>query len=220
MSGKTKSQKTKLKTDREGSSSSDVKKYFAGKHLQILTFTAMLIPLVMFLWILNKRIYVANVNGQMISRLEYYKELEKKDGGSVLEDLITKKIIYQEASKNNINVTQSDVDTELNNIRANVMQQGSTLEDVLTYQRLTYDKLLENIKIQKILENLLKDKISITDDEVKSRYEENKDVYGKDKTFEDVKDDISYQLYQEKITDAYRNWISEKRNASAIEKFL
>lgn len=195
-------------------------KYFSGKYFLILVLSVILIPIVILIWFISKRINVANVNGQHISRIEFYKELEKKDGNSVLDDLITKRIIFQEAKKRNIFVSASDIENELNKIRESVISQGSTLEEVLSYQGVTYNQLLENIKIQKILEVILKDNINVSGDEVKARYDQNKDIYGKDKTFDDLKEDIRFQIYQEKITAAYRTWIEEKRNSSIIKKYL
>lgn len=192
----------------------------SGRFLLILLLSGTIILFVLLITAISKRIYIAKVNGQSISRLEYYKELENKYGNTVVDDLITKSIIYQEAKKNGISVTSSDVQSELSIIRNTVTKQGSTLEDVLAYQGITYDQLLENIKIQKILEQLLKNNINISDEEIRTRYDENKDIYGKDKTFDQLKDDIRYQLYQEKITTAYRNWIEEKRSASVIEKYI
>ncbi len=197
-----------------------VKKFFPDRFLSTLLLSGVLILFVLLITAIGRRINVAKVNGQTISRLEYYKELEAKEGNSILEDLITKKIIFQEAKNNNISVSPSDIEAELSKIRDTVSAQGSTLEEVLAYQGITYNQLLDNIRIQKFLEQLLKNSINITDEEIKLRYEENKDIYGKDKTFEELKEDIRFQLYQEKITAAYRNWIEEKRNNSVIEKYL
>ena len=116
------------------------------KHLLII------ISLVLFLNSAYKRIYIAKVNGRPISRLEYIKELEKNDKGVVLDNMITKAIIFQEADKNGIKISDADIQTELTNIRLSVESQGTTLEEILLYQGITYEQLLENIEIQKILE--------------------------------------------------------------------
>ena len=80
--------------------------------------------------------------------------------------------------------------------------------------------MLENIEIQKILEIILKDNITVTDEEVKESYEENKDIYGSDKTFEDLEESIRYQLIQSKITDSYKTWLDGKKSSSNIQKYL
>lgn len=192
----------------------------AKKFLIFLSLSGALILFTLLIVFLNKRLNVAKVNGQTISRAEFYKELEKSQGSTVLEDMITKKIIFQEAKKNNISVSDSDIQNELDLIRSSVAQQGATLEDILAYQGMTYDQLVENVKIQKILEQLLKDSTSVSDDEIKARYDENRDIYGKDKTYEQLKEDIRYQIYQEKVTASYKSWINEKVNSSEIYRYL
>jgi parvulin-like peptidyl-prolyl isomerase len=190
------------------------------KFLIFLSLSGALILFTLLIVFLNKRLSVAKVNGQVISRAEFYKELEKSQGSTVLEDMITKKIIFQEAKKNNINISESEIQKELDLIRGSVAQQGATLEDILAYQGMTYDQLVENVRIQKILEQLLKDSTSVSDDEIKARYDENRDIYGKDKTYEQLKEDIRYQIYQEKVTASYKSWIQEKINSSEIQRYL
>ena len=190
------------------------------KFIYILSLSLILISLVLFLNSAYKRIYIAKVNGRPISRLEYIKELEKNDKGMVLDNMITKAIIFQEADKNGIKISDSDIQTELGNIRLSVESQGTTLEEILLYQGITYEQLLENIEIQKILEIILKDNIVVTDEEVEEMYEENKDIYGNDKSYEELKESIRYQLMQSKITDSYKSWLDGKKSSSIIQKYL
>ena len=185
----------------------------------ILILTLIFIPIVILILFINRKLNVASVNGKYISRFQYYKELEKKDGKSVLDDIITKQIIFQEAKKQGILVTQTEVNDEIIKVEESVISQGSTLNDVLVYQGITYEQLVENIKIQKILELILKDQVNVTDSEVEAFYNENKSFYGKDQTLEQLKDSIKYQLYQEKLTTAYRTWINEKKSSSKILLF-
>ena len=182
----------------------------------ILILSLLFIPLVILIFLINKKLYVASVNGKLISRYQYFSELEKKDGKTVLDDLITKQIIYQEANKQGIVVTSSDINAEIKRVEESVISQGSTLNDVLVYQGITYDQLIENIKIQKILELLLKDQVNVTDSDVQTFYNENKSFYGKDQTFDQLKETIRYQLYQEKLTSVYRTWINDKKSSSKI----
>lgn len=196
------------------------RKPFADRFLFILIISSLFIIIVILISAIGKRINVAKVNGHVITRSEFYKELEKSEGSAVLEDMITKKIIFQEAKNNNIVIPASEIESEINIIRNTVTQQGSSLEDILAYQGITYEQLLENVRIQKILEKLLESSIDVTDEDIRLRYDENKDIYGSEKTFEDLKEDIKYQLYQEEITAVYRNWIEEKRSSAVIEKYI
>lgn len=163
---------------------------------------------------------MASVNGKYISKIQFYKELEKNDGRKTLDDMITKEIIYQEAKNKNINISNNEVNAEIANISDSVIKQGSTLSEVLSLQGLTLADLKENIKIQKILENILSDKIAVTDEEISKRFDENKDIYGKDKKLDDVKDSIKAQISQEKLTTAYRDWIQKIKSSANIKYFV
>ena len=169
---------------------------------------------------MNKRIFIARVNGQPISRIEFYKELQKSSGETVLNDLITKKLISQEADKRGIKISEADVQNELGKIRSSIESQGSTLEDVLTYQGVTKAQLVENIQIQKKLEGILKEQITVSDSDVKDYYDQNKTAYPATQTFDQLKDQIRSELYQSKIQEAYASWIAEVRGKSLIEKYL
>ena len=43
----------------------------------ILILTLIFIPLVILIFFINKKLYVASVNGKFITRFQYYNELEK-----------------------------------------------------------------------------------------------------------------------------------------------
>lgn len=205
----------KIKTETKS-----IQKFFSGKHLTILVFSLLLLIITPLIWFISKRIFVARVNGQPITRLEFYQELEKADGQTVLDDMITKKIIFQEAKKQRVVVTDQDVQNELSNINASIEAQGSTLDQVLTYQGVTKDQLIENIRIEKILEVLLKDQIQVSDDEVKQYYDDNKSSYPSTQTFDQLKDQIKQEVYQNKIQGAYSTWISQIRAKAVVEKYL
>ena len=57
----------------------------------------------------QRLLFVAYVNGQPITRMAYYNELEQKDGAQVLQNLVVETLINQEAAKKGIVVTNTDV---------------------------------------------------------------------------------------------------------------
>ena len=79
----------------------------------------------------QKYLVVATVNGQPISRLTVIKELENQGGKNVLETIITRELILQEAAKKNASANQNEINSELKKIEENVKSQGGTLEAAL-----------------------------------------------------------------------------------------
>ncbi|MCM3596108.1 peptidylprolyl isomerase [Metabacillus idriensis] len=119
---------------------------------------------------------VASVNGEKISKDELYSLLIDQGGTQLVDYLITEKIIEQESDKQDITISNDAVEEEYKTVIASYggeeafIQQletsGSTVEDV--------KKDLEtNLKIEKLLEP----EIKISEDEMKTYFDENKESF-------------------------------------------
>jgi parvulin-like peptidyl-prolyl isomerase len=104
--------------------------------------------------LLKKELVVATVNGQPISRLSLIREMEKSSGKQVLEGLIGKTLILQEAKKQNVFVGKEDVDQEIAKIEENFKNQGQDLNQLLAFQGMTRADLEKQIQLQKMAERL------------------------------------------------------------------
>jgi len=104
--------------------------------------------------LLKKELVVATVNGQPISRLTLIREMEKNSGKQVLEGLIGKTLILQEAKKQSVFVAKEDIDQEMAKIEENFKNQGQDLNQLLAFQGMTKADLEEQIQLQKTAEKL------------------------------------------------------------------
>lgn len=163
---------------------------------------------------------VANVNGTFVSRPEFTKELEKRAGKQVLDDLITKTLITQEAAKKGVAVTSEEVAEEIENISSMLEGQGTTLDEALSLQGQTRLDLEENVSVQKTIEKLLDDKLTVSDQEIKDYFENNPEYFGEDANFDEVKESIAQQLKQEKTSAEYNSWITSLKDEANITYFL
>ncbi len=161
----------------------------------------------------------ATVGGHPITRLTLVRELERKGGKDALESLITKELIAQSANKKGVSVTPAEVSAEMQRISGIVEKQGGTLDAALEAQGQTRSDLEENIRIQKTVEKLLADKIQVSDEEVLLYYEKNKDVYGKDAKYDDIKAGIKEQLIQDKLTSEFETYLASLRAENKIIYF-
>ncbi|CEG21686.1 Foldase protein PrsA precursor [Planococcus massiliensis] len=117
---------------------------------------------------------VATVNGKAIEKDALYEELVKTSGPDTLNAMITDEILDQEAEKADINVTEEELDKEMavyeksyggkDALAAAVESSGMTMED-LTAEMESYVKV----------EKLLGPDIEVTDGEIESYFEENKE---------------------------------------------
>lgn len=86
------------------------------------------------------------------------------------------------------------------------------------------DNLRKQVK-QSILHNKLREKITsgvqVTEKEMKTFYEENKESYKEDgtiKPFEEVKDQVKNTVLQQKKNQAWNKWLQEVKEEANIEK--
>jgi foldase protein PrsA len=159
---------------------------------------------------------VATVNGRPIYRHEILQELEKQGGEQMLEQMITRHLIFQEMAKNNVLVADEEIEAEINKLKESIKGQGLTFEQALEFQGMNEEDLRTNIRIQKGIEALLADKIMVTDEEVQEYYEEN----SPDATFESLSESIAEQLKQEKLQSEYQAFIEELRNQASINNVI
>ncbi len=165
-------------------------------------------------------LFAAFVNGRPISRISLIKELEKQGGQEVLDNLIEKNLVFQEAGRQGVKIEQATLDFELSRIEELLKEQGTTLEEALSIRGETKADLVEQIKLQKIVETILSPKINISEEDVKTYYEENKDLFGAEANFEENKDSIKEQLFQQKLGKEYATWIEELKSKAKILYFL
>jgi parvulin-like peptidyl-prolyl isomerase len=136
------------------------------KNKKLVGGIAIIIVVLIVLLVMLKSIFIAAmVNGEPITRLSVVTALEKQGGKTLLDSLITKKLILQQAKKNNINITQSDVDAEIKKITDNLKNQGTTLDEALAAQGLTMSELTDEIKMQLIV-NKLVGNITVTEQQI------------------------------------------------------
>ena len=185
------------------------------------SFIPLLVVIILtLLFYFSKGLFVAaTVNGQPIWRLTLVKELEKQAGKKVLDSLITRTLILQEASKQKIAISEEEINQAVKQVEDELTKQGQSLDQLLLAQGITRDELNEQIKLQKIVEKIAGKDIKITDEEVKDYFEENKSSFPKDKKFEEVEEDIKEQLEQEKLSEKIQTWIQSLRNAAKINYF-
>ncbi|MCQ1530386.1 peptidylprolyl isomerase [Lutispora saccharofermentans] len=122
---------------------------------------------------------VARVNGETITKDDLYNALVEQNGEEVLDSLISDKIIELEIKKQNITVGEEAVQTEIQNIS---VQYGG--EEAFKQALEAYGYSMENVKadVKKNLEikKLLEPGITITEDEMKNYFEENKDTFNEE----------------------------------------
>ncbi|MFW5704026.1 MAG: SurA N-terminal domain-containing protein [Patescibacteria group bacterium] len=160
---------------------------------------------------------VATVDGEMITRPEYVEELENAAGQQVLEGLITRTIIEQEAQEKGIAVTEEEINQEITELEQQVQQQGQSLDQLLSFQGLDREGLREQIRIQKQVEKLAGNDVQVATDEIEAFIEENQDLAAEDVDLEELQQQAEQQLRQQKIDQKIQQLIQQLRQDAAVE---
>ena len=192
-----------------------MKKYF----LTILTFFIFVNP------VLGKQIdrIVAKINGDVILASELDENvnsfmLQAQIPGSpdeirrkILDQMIDEKILLQEARNENIDATDDEIKTALQNLR----DKFPTKEDFnreLRKQGLTIIELQANLikqlKIMKLVEKNVKRKIQVSNKEVDDYYFTHQNQ---------SKEDIKNVIFDKKFNESYSKWMQKIRNDAVVD---
>ena len=162
----------------------------------------------------------ATVNGGSISRLAVIEELERQAGKDILDTMITKKLIADEAKKLGISVTAEDIDAEVKKAEEQVAAQGSTIEAALAQQGMTEADLREQIVIKKQLDQILADRVSVSDEEVDQSIKDNKMAPANGVVPETLKAQVREQLQSQKFNTTAQSYITDLRAEALIVKYV
>lgn len=170
-------------------------------------------------YLLKGLFVVALINNVPLTRIEVLKELESRYGQQVADEIVTNKLILQEAKKQGKLATNEQVEEEMNNIKASVEAQGMTFEDALSLQGTNEAKVRESILVYKSAQNLIADTISVSEEEVLGYFDENQALY-EDKAYDDVKEEIKNQLIDQKLQSQLFTYIQDLKTNSKVQYFV
>jgi len=164
---------------------------------------------------------------------EFIQEYQKH----VLDNLIDQKIQSQKVEDLGITATDEEVQKAVD------QQIQSTIESSKEYENeedlkkaiesqgdQSYEEAIKGLREQvrqSIIRNKLREQVTsgveVTEDEMKTFYDENKESYKEDgevKPFEDVKEQIKNTLLERKKNQAWSEWLQEARDNADIKKNL
>lgn len=142
-------------------------------------FLTIILVLVMGMTACKSNEVVAKVNKEVITKDELYQILVEQNGAQVLDSLISKKIIDQEAKKQNISISEDDLNKELDVLKNNYGGEAE-FNNALEYYGYNVEDLKKDISMNLKIKKLIEPSITITDDEIVQYFEENKDTFNQE----------------------------------------
>lgn len=190
------------------------------KKIASIIFAVLIVMTLVSYFLYQKYLIAATVNDKSISRLEVVGELEKQGGKKVLDSIITQKLILEQAKKENISVSQAELEKELKKIEASVTSQGGTLDAALLQKGMTRADLSTEIKMQLIVQKLVKaNAIKITDKEVEVYMNANKEQFPADSKTKPDTNQIKETLKTQKLQSKIQEFITGLHSKAKITYF-
>lgn len=126
---------------------------------------------------LSKDKAIAKINGDSISKDELYDVMVEQYGASTVDQLIADKIVASEAKKQKITISDEELTKEVDKLKESYGGE-EVFNQVLASNNTTGDVLKEDLKNYLTMRKLIEPQIKITDEELKTYFDENKDSLG------------------------------------------
>jgi foldase protein PrsA len=179
-----------------------IEKIFSSKKTLGILAALVVVAVAVFIFLSMRSEVVAKVGKESITKDNLYTFFVEQNGEAALDTLITKNLVEQEVEKEKVSVSNKDIDAELQELidsyggeetfNQQLATSGLTMEDVES-------DVKTNLQIEKILEPL----IEITDEEMQTYFDENKDTFAKTKQVKAshilVEDEATAKEVKEKI---------------------
>ncbi|XQY91188.1 foldase protein PrsA [Metabacillus sp. HB246100] len=152
---------------------------------------------------LNKDV-VAKVGSESVTKDDLYAFFVSQNGEAALDSLITKSIIEQEAKKQEVKVSDEEVEAEVDEL---VLSYGGEemFNQTLATSGLTIEDVFEDMKLNLQIEKLVESRIDVTEEELQTYFDENKESFAKTKQIQ-----ASHILVEDEDT---ANEVKDKLNA-------
>lgn len=185
---------------------------------RLLSYGLVIIAIALLVYKFGPYFVPALVNNKPITRFALWSRLEKTYGTPTLDDLVNEAILDKAIKDAGIKVEQSKIDDQLKTLESQFESLGG-LDAALKERGLSRPDLVKQIKTQLAVEELLSDKITPSEAEVKQEFDNNQKTLYKDQKFEDVKESIITQLKEAKLRDEFLTWFGEIKKSIKVKNF-
>ncbi|MBI2356923.1 SurA N-terminal domain-containing protein [Candidatus Dojkabacteria bacterium] len=172
----------------------------------------------LFVQYLNNGYSVAVVNGQRVTKSEYYDRLSKGYGLQATSALIDETLIEQEGEAKDITVTQKDVDDRVKEI-SDQLGGDKVLEETLKANNITREDIERQIRLEIITTRILEPSLKYEDKDVEAFFNQYKSVLYQDEDvkFADKKVEVTNSFISQKVEEAKTAWLEGLRGKAKIQ---
>ena len=178
------------------------------------------VVLAILLYVYKGLFIAATVNGQPISRLSVISQLEQQGGKQELDTLIAENLVLQEAKKRNITIPQSQINAEIATIEAQLKGQGTTLDAALAARGMSRSDLVQQMEIQDLLNKMVGSSVTVTDAQIQSYIDQNKDSLPQGLSDADLKAQVKSQLEQQELQSKTQAFLANLQKNAKVTYFV
>jgi foldase protein PrsA len=120
---------------------------------------------------------VATVNGKAITKDALYDQMAKQSGAQVLDQLITDQLIAEQAQKSGVQVSEKDIEAELDKVKKQVGSDAA-FQQMLDQNHMTLADARDQLKNNLIVKKIFEGKIKISDQDIQNYFNQNKESFG------------------------------------------
>ena len=194
-----------------------ITKFFSSR--QNTTLVLVLLILAALLYLFKGVFVVAMVNGQPVYRWTVVSQLEEQGGRQVLDSLVTESLVRQEVRRSGVTVDQAELDTSVAEIEDRLAAQGLTLDQALEQEGMTRAELVDDLRLQLAVDQLLEDQINVTEEEIDQYIENNSEFLPEDMEGEELREYVRAQLNSQEMSGIVQAWIQGLQEEANIVYF-
>ena len=186
---------------------------------KILFGVAIAVSFFLGLWFRNF-IPIAIVDGQFVNRTEFVSLLVEQAGKSVMQKIVIKKYVNDEAKRRKIKVTKEELQEQIKFVSDRLKREHATFEQYLAVQKLTERQFLEEMDLQLKVKKIFGPGILVTTKEIDQYLKDHKIVKGKGAIYESQKIDVYDALFKAKLQNAFKIFLIDKLKKAKIHYFI
>ena len=164
--------------------------------------------------ILLPHLAVAWVDGKPVSIFSYYSALDQKYGKDTKEQMISEKLVEDEASKRGVTVSDTEVSDQIKKLEDQASGSAS-LNNILAQQGLTRDEFTKQIRLQSLIKKMFASEATVSTQEVDQYIAQNK-AQLPDPVDNATRASIQDQLVQQKLVQAFQSWLQTASSSNRV----
>ena len=128
---------------------------------------------------------VATVNGDPIERNQLFQAMYEQGGQEALDQLITRKLIIQEAERLDLTVSEEELDLEIQSIIDESFQGNEEeLQSVLEFYGISMESFRDDARLNLLVRKLATEQLEDTEEQARQFFEENRFLFDQEEEIE------------------------------------